>query len=145
MKLLKYILENAPAYIVQDAVKKFDVKSIGYSMKQSLINEFPEYRGHSMQFGVDLSNEFDAFKAEQILLMDINTKIQTIQNSLKCYNKYHDRYKSLVAEHDALVVLNNELSKPITEFLKLYKKAQKEKGKAISVRKKKEPRFNIPV
>lgn len=144
MKLLNYILENAPTYLVQQAVKEFNVKAIGYKMKNSIINAFPEYRGHALQFGVDLSNEFQPFKTDEIALIEINHEIVKIQNQLKVYSKYHETYKTLVSRHDVLVMINNELNKPINEFLKLYKKSQKAKSKKISVVKKRERTFQIP-
>jgi hypothetical protein len=144
MKLLKFILENAQVHVVQQAVKEFNIPGIGYKMRMSIINEFPEYNGRALQFGIDLSNELEAFKVDMIELSRINTEINAIHYKLSTYGKYHPTYKTLTVEHDILVELNNKLGEPITKFLELYKKAQKEKGKKISVVKKKERSFQSP-
>lgn len=144
MRLLNFILENAPAHIVQEAVREFDIKGIGYKMRMTIINEFPEYRNSPLQFGIDLSNEFKEFQAETIILIDLNNKITQLQNKIRIYSRWHDEYKGMCQEHDLMVELNNRLNEPINKFLKLYKKAQRNKGKRLSVVQKKQRHMAKP-
>ena len=144
MTILNFILENAPARLIQESVKEFNVKGIVYKMRNDIINEFPQYRGHAMQFGVDMSEALEEFKTDQILLTDINNQIISIQKKLSLFGKWHPQYLNLCTEHDALVTISNKLNEPIAKFLKLYKKAQKAKGLRLSVVKKSEIHFSQP-
>jgi len=142
MDILNFILENATVKNVQDGVKQFNVRSIAYTMKSQILLSFPEFRGNDLNFGLKISEIFEPFKTDSILANEINHKIVKLQHKMKMYGKWHNDYKGMVVEHDMLVLLNNKLNEPITEFIKLYKKAQKNKGKKISVVKKKE--LNLP-
>jgi hypothetical protein len=144
MITLDFILANATVVNVQDAVKRFDVSGLPYTFRQSILNEFPEYRGCGLQLGIDISTVMAPFKADWSQLQEIDRKIRTIQTKLRLIGKWHTDYLPLCIEHDALVLLNNELNKPINDFLKLYKKAQKKANNKISVRKKSEPQFQQP-
>ena len=144
MTILNFILENAPAYIVQASVKEFNIKGIPNKMKVSIIGEFPEFNSRPLQFGVAVSDALDEFKTDQITLIELSHKILSIQRRLSFCSKWHPDYSNLCIEHDALVTMSNKLNEPITRFLKLYKKAQKAKGVRLSVVKKKQRHFPQP-
>lgn len=144
MITLDFILTNATPQNVQAAVKRFDVTGLPYTFRQSIINEFPEYKGCGLQLGIDIADVMRQFKSDWMTLQATDLKIRQIQHKLGLLGKYHPDYLQLCIEHDALVILNNELNKPINEFLKLYKKAQRLNGKKLSVVKKREQQFQQP-
>lgn len=144
MITLDFILNNATIQNVQDAVRRFDVTGLPYTFRQSIINDFPEYRGCGLQLGIDIADVMRPFKTDWMTLQSIDLKIRQIQHKLRLLGKWHPDYLQLCAEHDALVTLNNELNKPINDFLKLYKKTQRLNGRKLSVVKKKEQRFQQP-
>lgn len=141
--IAQYIIENATPSQVQEAVNSYSIPSICYKMASSISGEF-NIKRNTTSFGIAVSEAMQEFKTDSILLTEVNHQINQLQNRLKVMSKYHTEYLAKCLEHDALVEINNKLSEPITKFLKLYKKAQKEKGKNIRVVKKSEPRINKP-
>ncbi len=136
--ILNFILENAPAYIVQEAVQEFSLIRIAYKMRLRIISQFPELRGQDLSFGIKMSEVFAPFYTEPIFFKEIDGKIGRLEQEMRLLGKWHPEYMSMAIYHDKLVEINNTLNEPITAFLKLYKKAQKKaKGKKISVVNKK--------
>src|SRR5690554_4893850 len=140
--ILKYCLENASIKSVQKAVKSFNPKKIAYDLKLHICSEFNLNKGG--EFGVAISNAFEPYKVNQIELVELNREIDNVRRWLKFQGRFHPEYTNKVIEHDALCLMNNTLNEPITQFLKDYKKAQKLKGKKISVKMKKQPNFYNP-
>ena len=141
--ILNFCLEFATTAMVQKAVREFRLVNIAYDLKIYIKSEFTEIND-DLSFGVAVSDAFEKFKTDQILLINVNRDLDAVRNWLKLMGKYHPNYSEKVLLHDALVETNNRLNEPINEFLKLYKKAQKKRGKIISVRMKKQPKFSNP-
>lgn len=145
-KILEYCLDYAPVYIVRESMKNCNVMSIPYMMKTELLSEFPELRkiGSGSSFGAIVSESFSAFKTDSIELTRCLSDIDKLKRYLKLIGKYHPEYLEKCLEHDAIVEYSNELAKPLSDFLKLYKKHQRKKGKTISVIKRRETRVDKP-
>lgn len=136
--ILNYILSNAPKEVVQQAVQSFNLSSIGYYLKRSIINDYPKYRNRNGDFGVELANDLRPYSADWSFLQNANRDIDKCRRLMKLFGRHHPRYNELALMHDSLVLANNKMCEPITEFLKLYQKRQKDLGKSFRIVKHKE-------
>lgn len=141
-QVLNYCLENASVKSVQSAVRNNNLSGIAYDMKIYLASEFPELRNDDgsigLKFGIIVSDAFAKFKTDDhVLASDLLRKIDAKRRLVKILGKHHRDYLKHALEHDQLVSISNALQEPINNFLALYKKAQKRKGKNLSVRKPK--------
>ena len=142
--IFQFCLENATIKQVQSAVKNYRLIQIAYDLKREIGWAFPEIYKENVRKALLFSSAFRNYNTDPIKMGELNREIDSIQRLLKLFGKFHNDYAALCLAHDSLVIEYNKMNEPITEFLKLYKKTQKLKGKKVSVRKKKEDSFYDP-
>jgi hypothetical protein len=141
--LLNFVLKNSLPKDVKKAVKAFNVLQLGYNLKQCVINEYPNYRGRDLYFGIELLEDLKPYLVDIEKLSTINKEIDKCRRLMKLFGKYHSQYIELAVKHDELVNISNQLCQPITMFIVDYQKAQKEIGVKIKIRNYKE-KIKIP-
>jgi hypothetical protein len=132
-EILNYILENTPVWLFNQATKSFSVQTIYRRFQKELMCEYPQELGSNLWFSIEMCKLFKPYQVDECSLPDMRFKLNQLNNQHKMFSKYHPRKMELAKEHDAMVLVFNEMLRPQNDLIKLYKKIQKRKFHSTTI------------